>query len=108
MTTTIAENANNDMYLGSDGNIAFVSGVYAVAQLSASRVEAQRGEMIYALDEGMPTRETAWDVFNPAAFIAAARAIITDTPDVTAVPTFVLQQTDNDLTYTATIQTIYD
>jgi hypothetical protein len=107
MTQSVAENSNNDFYLGDDGNIAFVTALAAVAQLCVSRVEAQRGEMIYAADQGMPTRATAWDQFNPNQFEAAARAIILATPDVTAVTSFTLTRQGNDLVYSADISTIY-
>lgn len=107
MTTTIAENSNNDLYRGADGNIAFLSAEQAVSQLCVSRVEAQRGEMMYAADQGMPTRQSAWDTFNPRQFEAAARTIILATPDVTSVESFNITKQDNDLVYNATIKTIY-
>jgi hypothetical protein len=107
MTTTIAEDENRDLYLGADGNIAFLTAAPCVAQLTKSRVESQRGEMMYAADQGMPTRATAWDTFNPKQFEAAARSIITATPDVTGIESFTMQKQDNDLSYQATINTIY-
>jgi len=105
MTQTIAENENRDMFKGDDGNIAFFTGINCTAQLCKSRVESQRGEMIYAKDQGMPTRATAWDQFNPKAFQAAARTIMVNTPDVTQVTSFAMQKVNNDLQYQATIQT---
>jgi len=111
MSLTIAENANRDMFLGDDGNIAFLTDVQgapiATAQLTKSRVESQRGEMMYAKDQGMPTRATAWDRFNPKQFEAAARSIINGTPNVTGVPSFTIQKQGNDLDYVAQVDTIY-
>lgn len=107
MTTTIAENENRDMYIGADGNVAFLSAAPCIAQLTKSRVESQRGEMMYAADQGMPTRATAWDTFNPKQFEAAARSIISATPDVTGIQSLSLYAEDNDLKYSATINTIY-
>jgi len=107
MPLTIAENSNNDMYRGADGNIAFVSDILATAQLCKSRIEAQRGEMIYAMDQGMPTRSTMWDQYNPIAFSAFAQEILLATPGVVSVTSFDMQQADNTLSYTANIVTIY-
>jgi len=106
--TTIAENSNRDIYRDPvTGNLAFVSGAYAIAQLCKSRIEAQRGEMIYAADEGMPTRATAWDLFNPKQFEAAARVIILATDGVTSITSFNMSSLNNVLSYTAVINTIY-
>lgn len=111
MSVTIAENANRDMYLGDDGNVAFLTDVtdnpICTAQLTKSRVESQRGEMMYAKNAGMPTRATAWDTFNPKQFEAAARSIITSTANVTGVASFTLTQDGNELDYDAEINTIY-
>lgn len=107
MTTSFAEDDNRDMYRGADGNIAFVSAAPCIAQLTKSRVESQRGEMIYAMNQGMPTRTTAWDTFNPKQFEAAARAIILATSDVTGIQTFNMTKQENTLNYSATIRTIY-
>lgn len=107
MTTTVAEDANRDMFLGADGNVAFLSAAPCIAQLTKSRIEAQRGEMIYAMDQGMPTRATAWDTFNPKQFEAAARSIILATPDVTNIESFDMTKQEDVLNYSATIKTIY-
>lgn len=108
MTTTIAENANRDMFLDGSGNVAFYSAADAVGQLCKSRIEAQRGEMKYATNQGMPTGQTAFNQFNPLQFEAAARMIITGTStDVTGVTSFSMYSNDNVLNYTAVIATIY-
>lgn len=111
MTMTIAENANRDLYCDSNGNLAFISDVtgspVATAQILKSRVEAQRGEMIYATDQGMPTRATAWDTFNPKQYEAAWRAIALATPNVNAVQSFDMYKSGNTLNYAASIQTTY-
>jgi hypothetical protein len=107
MTQSIAENVNRDMYIGDDGNVAFVTAIDATAQLCKSRIESQQGEMMYNASGGMPTRATAWDQFNPKQFVAAARSIMLATPDVTSVPEFDLQVQNNALNYDATIDTDY-
>lgn len=111
MTTTIAENAVRDWYAGTDGNLVFISdapgNAIATAQLCKSRIEAQRNEMVYSMNEGMPTRATAWDQFNPKQFEAAARAIISGTPNVIQIVSFDMFKNGNALDYAAVIQTTY-
>lgn len=107
MTVTVAENQNRDIYLDSSRNIALFVSARAIAQLTKSRVEAQRGEMKYAANQGLPARQTAWDVFNPKQFEAAVRSIILSTPDVTGIQSFALIKDGNKLQYTAVIETIY-
>lgn len=108
---TIDENGNRDIYCDSDGNLAFVTDVQgspvATALILKSRVEAQRGEMIYATDQGMPTRATAWDTFNPKQFEAAWYAIALATQNVASVRSFDMYQAGNTLNYAAVIQTTY-
>ena len=108
MTTTFAENANRDLYLDASGNIAIFTAADAVGQLCKSRIESQRGEMIYAANAGMPTFATVFNTFNPAQFEAAARTIILGTSsDVTGVQSFDMHTDSNVLFYTAVITTIY-
>lgn len=107
MTTVLAENANRDLYLNDSGHIAILTGADAVGQLCKSRVEAQRNEMIYAMNEGMPTAATAWNTFNPKQFEAAARAIWLATDGVTGVQSFTMYKDSNTLNYTAVITTKY-
>ena len=108
MLTIFAENENRDPYIDpTTGDLAVLTGAAAVGQLCKSRMEAQRYEMIYAMNQGMPTRAVAWDTFNPQQFEAAARLILLDTVDVVSVESFSMSNDDNTLAYTAVIQTIY-
>jgi hypothetical protein len=104
---TFGGNDNNDLYIGADGNLVMLSEVDACADCCSTAVKAQRNEMIYDMDNGMPTRQTAWDDFNPAQFEAAARAIILGITGVTDIQSFVITVTANELSYTAEILTIY-
>lgn len=108
MLIVFAEDENGDTYIDPDtGDQAILTGADAVGQLCKSRIEAQRGEMRYAADQGMPTRATAFDTFNPHQFEAAARAIILGTTDVTGIESFSMYQNANTLYYTAVITTNY-
>jgi hypothetical protein len=100
------------MFLDGNGNIAFFTdaapnNAIATGQLCKSRIEAQRGEMKYAADSGMPTAQTAFNTFNPKQFEAAARAIITNTPNVTGVESFSMYSNANVLNYSTVIDTVY-
>ena len=104
MLIVFAENANRDIYIDpTTGDQAVLTGAAAVGQLCKSRIEAQRGEMKYATDQGMPTFETALNVFNPQQFEAAARTIIQDTPYVTGIESFGMYSNDGVLNYQAVI-----
>lgn len=108
MLIVFAEDENGDMYIDpATGDQAILTGAAAVAQLCKSRIEAQRGEMRYAADQGMPTRATAFDTFNPHQFEAAARTIILGTTDVTGIESFSMYRDGNTLNYTAVITTNY-
>lgn len=112
MSKVIAENANRDVYIDpTTGDIAILSDVVgnpaATAQLCKSRVEAQRGEMKYATDQGMPTKATAFDTFNPHQFEAAVRMIILDTPNVVSISSFSMYRDGDTLYYSTTIETTY-
>ena len=108
MTRTIAIFPNtNDVYRNISGDLKIVMRLEAVAYLCKTAMQAQRGEMVLAADQGMPTFETAWDTYNPAQFEAAARTVLTAIPDVLAVETFSVERQGEVLRYTATIRTVY-
>jgi hypothetical protein len=112
MTIIFAENANNDPYIDpTTGDLAVLTDApgnpAATAQLCKSRIEAQRKEMKYAMDQGMPMMDTAFNTFNPHQFEAAARTILMNTPNVTAVSSFNMYQDGNTLRYSATIDTTF-
>lgn len=112
MTTVFAENENRDTYIDpATGDIAVlidtIGNPVATAQLCKSRVEAQRNEMRYSTDEGMPMFDTAFNSFNPKQFEAAARSIFLATPNVTGVASFSMYRNGNALNYTAVIDTTF-
>lgn len=107
MTRTLATDAQNDITFDRSGDVLIVTGVAAVAANCRTAIQAQRGEMIYALDKGMPTAETAWNDYNPIQFEAAARVILKAVPDVLGVDSVTLERDGPTLRYTAVIRTIY-
>lgn len=105
--TSIATNANNDIYLDANGNLAMVTGLDAVVQDCEHVMKAQLGEMPLALDEGVPTLTTIWASWKPAQFEAYARAMLLSVPGVVAVTAFTLTRAAGVASYVAEIQTIY-
>lgn len=112
MSKVFAENANRDPYIDpSTGDLAMLTDTIgnpvATAQICKSRIEAQRGEMKYAADQGMPTMATAFESFNPHQFEAAARTIILATPNVKSISSFSMYRDGNALYYSTVIETTY-
>lgn len=106
--TVFAENENRDTFIDpATGDQAILTGAPAVGQLCKSRIESQRGEMIYAMSDGMPMFATVFDQFNPQQFEAAARLIILATQYVIAIVSFSMYRNGNVLNYSAEITTQY-
>jgi hypothetical protein len=109
MTTSIAVNGQNRIFLDANGNLALVSGLPAVMQNCMTAMRVRRGEMMYAANGGVPFQEAIWDTFNPKLFEAAARGIIQGVSGVLpgGVLGFTMQKQGNNFYYLAVIQTIY-
>lgn len=105
MTTTFLASVDNDFTLNDRGELSLVTGVEAIGSDARSAIQAQRGEMVLALTEGMPTMETAWIGWRPMMFEAAARDVLTSVPGVLSVPELTVQRVGGALVYHATIRT---
>lgn len=104
----IASNEKNDIYIGADGNLAMATGVAGVMQACAHAAKAQLGEMIYAIDKGVPNFQTVWkNTANVAQFESYLRTTLEEVQDVTEVKQLEVRVANNVLSYVATIQTIY-
>lgn len=104
---SIGLNANNDIYIGPDGNLATVSGVFAVQQDCLCAMKAQKGEMFLQPNDGMPNFDDVWLTKNIPKWTAAGRSTLANVPGVTNVETFVVTLAGDQLNYVATIQTQY-
>lgn len=104
---SIALNANNDIYIGPDGNLAFVNGVEAVQQDCLCAMRAQRGEMFLQLQDGMPNFDDVWLSKNIPKWTAAGRATLMSVPGVAKVQSFTVSINGDTLNYIAVIQTTY-
>lgn len=105
--TSIATNANNDIYLDATGNLAMVSGINAVQQDCEHAMKTQVGECILQTTYGVPTMETVWLEWKPKQFEAAARALLLTVPDVIQVTSFTITRSGNVANYTADIESTY-
>lgn len=107
MTQTFAIDENGDLSLGPDKNLTILSGAAAVQQNCITAMRAQRSEMIYSMNTGMPYGATAFGTFNPRAFAAAGELTLAAVDGVLQVNSFVVTQSKNTLNYTAEIDSVY-
>ena len=101
-------NTNNDIYLGMDGNLAIVFNLQGTLQACAHAAKTILGEMIFAVDQGLPNFQLIWvGVPNLQQYESAIRGAILAVDGVVQVVSFLASLSDNTLTYTMTIQTVY-
>jgi hypothetical protein len=108
MTRTIAVDSNNDIFVGPDGSLAIATAREAVLHCCAQAAKTQLGEMIYAVDQGLPNFGAVWNgAPNVGLFEAYLRRNLQAVPDVVSVDSVTIDATGGALIYVATIQTIY-
>lgn len=105
---TFQTDQTNDFVVGADGNLVLIRDIHAVSQESRHFAATLRGEMIHAIDEGVPYFREAFNK-NPnlAQMEAALRRRILSLADVVAITSLKALIDGETLKYTATIQTIY-
>jgi len=105
---TLAVNENNDIYLGKDGNLVVVFNLQGTLQACEHAAITILGEMIYQVDKGIPNFELIWvGVPNVQQYQAALRAALLEVAGVVEIVSFIVDISDNTLSYTAIIRTIY-
>ena len=108
MTSILAVDANNDIYIARNGRLAIKTGLSAVIQACEHAVKAQLGEMLRAVDKGVPNFDLIWNGRpNTAQYDSELRRAILGVADVVRVVRLDIQNRNGVLSYTATIQTIY-
>lgn len=108
MTQTFGVNANNDMYVGRDGNLVVVRNLDAVLQYCQQVARTILGEMVLQTDQGIPYFEVVFvGVPNIPQFETALRAAWLQVAHVVRVVSLVTQQIGNTFEYTAVIMTDY-
>ena len=113
-TSTLSVNANNDLFLDTFGNIVIAFDVQAVLQNCAHVAKVRLGEIVLAVNEGIPFFETVWNgTPNFQQFEAALRQAFYSVTGVLEVVSLIVSQVAaangklNTLAYTAVIRTVY-
>jgi len=108
MTLTVAVDDTNDLFIGADGSLSLRSDLLAVLQNCEHAAKTMRGEMIYAVDEGLPNFDTVWSGSpNRLQFEAFLRSALEEVEGVIEVQDLTSEQVADVLTYRAVISTIY-
>lgn len=108
MTVGVGVNSDNDIYLDAMGDLAIVSDLTCAMQAAQQAVQAQRGEMIYHVNRGVPSKRTLWNgAPSLAQFRAAVRQEILLTTDVVSVRSLDAQLDGERAVYTAQITTVF-
>lgn len=108
MTQTLAVDTSNDLTIGQNGALTIAAGEAAVGYACRAAVRVIAGEMVLAVDQGIPFRTTAWaGVPDEAGYVAALRKRLLAVDGVKAIVSLSTTRTGNRLGYTATIRTEY-
>lgn len=108
MTTQLAVNGENDIYLDDLGNLAIAFDLDAALQGCQQAAQAQRGEMQYHVDRGVPNLRTLWSgAPSVAQFRAAVRRELQLCTDVIDVPRLDATLAGEAAVYTADIRTVF-
>lgn len=104
----LAVNSNNDIFIGADGSLAQATAIEAVLQAVQQAAQTQLGEMIYAVDQGVPNFGAVWNgAAKVAQFEAFLRRTILAVDHVIGIDNLSIVIADNKLSYVANIQTDY-
>lgn len=115
---TFAVNADNDLYLDQDGNMAIVFDIQAILQLCRQAALTLLGEIILQTEQGIPYQTAVWvGVPNLIIFEGALRDAWLAIPGVLRINSLTTEQRIinasgtpspvNGVVYVATIETIF-
>lgn len=108
MTTVIAINDSNDIFMDSTNNLAIATGLTAVSQASQTSTLAQLEEMILFTTQGMPSLQSVFvGEPNYSLYQAAVVAAIQSINGVIAVTSIIVSVQGGVMAYTAEIETNY-
>lgn len=108
MTKTFGTDANNDLFIGDDGNLAVLSGLQATLNACERIAYTMLGELQFEQDRGMPNFQVVWvGAPNINQFEATLTTLLEAVPDVTRVRSLTTSVQNGVLAYTAVIDTIY-
>jgi len=113
MTQTFGVNANNDLFIGPNGNLVILQGNQAVAAACVSTSRASLGEEVLAVKSGLPFFQAVFvGVPNIPAFNSALIQALQQVQGVVSVTNVTsslikLANGKTALSYTATIESQY-
>ena len=108
MTTTVATNAHNDIYILPNGNLSITTGQDAVLQACATASKLQLGEAIYQTNLGIPNFEVVWNgTPNLAIFETYLRQALLSVDGVITVTSLNISVSKNVLSYQAQIESAF-
>lgn len=106
MVQTLDTNENNDIYIGSDGNLAVARGIQGVLKACETASKAQLGEMVLTNTLGIPNFQTIWvGVPNYPLWESYLRATLLQVAGVLDVESIDISNKNNTLSYAAVIVT---
>lgn len=104
---TLTVDNNNDLVI-INGNLSISTDQQAVMYSCEQAVKAQYGEMIFAIEKGIPYNLLAWDSApNLIQLEAYMRRAILAVPNVINISSFEIAASNNKINYSATINTTY-
>ena len=105
---TFAVNEQNDLYLNTQGNLAFAFDLTSLTQQCAQAAKTLLGEMLYNVNQGIPYFQTLWiGIPNVSQFTSALRRAFLSVDGVLEVVSLITSQSENEFSYTAIIRTVY-
>lgn len=108
MSRSLGVDAYNDIFIANDGNLSVVVDLESIMQACAHAVKAQLGEMILAVDQGVPNFQTIWNgAPNVLQFDAYIRRAILSVDGVLEITELLTDATTSVLRYTASIRTTF-
>lgn len=108
MILTLAVDENNDLFLGPGGALATAQDLAALVQITKQAVQTQLGEMVFAVDQGIPNFATAWSgAPNLGQFTAYLRRAILSVQGNTGITSLQVRAEAGAVRYAAVISTIY-
>lgn len=108
MTKSFTTDKSNDLFINLEGLLSTSTGLDAVMQNCETAAKAQLGEMVLAIDQGIPNFQTIWQsAANVVQFEAYLRRTLLAVDGVLEVTNLETVVQSNTLFYTATIKTIY-
>lgn len=103
---SLQASTTNDLVVGADGRLSVVDSLAAVETVARTHMQTRRGEMIHAMQQGIPFDPIVWSgIPNLAQFEAASRARLLSIPGVREVTQFDATLRGDTLEYGATLLT---